>query len=67
MKRKSDPPAMYPDHHWGPFADDPASALLDVVAGGAWDHAVEAAKRLRLATQAAEERHRRATSRRAAS
>src|SRR6266700_982865 len=52
------PPAPHPANHWGLFADDPNSELLDLVTGEAWDQAVEAARRLRLATQSADERRR---------
>lgn len=58
MKREAGK-AMYPSHRWGPFADDPNGQLLDMgVTGEVWDRAVESARLLRLATQAAERRRR---------
>lgn len=32
-------------HHWGPFADDPWSPLLDLVDGPVWEEAVRHAER----------------------
>lgn len=66
MKQASRKPAMHPGHHWGPFADDPNSKLLDPVTGEAWDQAVEAARRLRLGTQAADARRAREATKRKA-
>lgn len=63
MRAKTGKPAQHPGHHWGPFAADPASDLLDLVTGEAWNQAVASAKRLRLATQSAEERRRAAPKR----
>jgi len=45
----TDPHPKHPVNHWGPFADDPWSDLLDPVTGPEWEAAVEAARRTRLA------------------
>jgi len=45
----TEPSPKHPVNHWGPFADDPWSDLLDPVTGPEWEAAVESARQARLA------------------
>lgn len=39
--QQGEPGPRHPSNHWGPFADDPWSSLLDMVDERSWQDALE--------------------------